>query len=1207
MNKTAIKNFAVWARKKLRTDIQTRAGLIGITEKGILQPLSASTREVQYFDVGSANPVALTGKNIENRRRLVEKLEKDAASSTYEKAYNGMIEAMASLWFNRLAAIRYMEINDAFADHLRVLSSAEAGRQDPDLVSTPFDSDLEFSDQERDKIIEWKTTNENDRLFRFLLFRRCNQLQEVLPGLFEKKDDESELLMRLSFIDKDGLIYHLVNDIPEEDWQDQVQIIGWIYQYYNSELKDETFAKKGKISKEEIPAVTQLFTPDWIVRYMVENSLGRLWVEGHPDESLKKNWRYYLEEAEQEPEVQKQLNEIRKKYATLNPEDLTFIDPCMGSGHILVYAFDVLMQIYESQGYMPRDAVRSILENNIYGLDIDDRAYQLAYFAVLMKAMQYDKRVLTRSIRPHVYAIQESNDINRDQLQYLGAGLNDFEKNNAVNQITGLLNIFNDAKEYGSILNVEPCDWDLLRQFAEGYQTNGQMEFGAMGIDKTQEKLQELIEIGEVMARKYHVVTTNPPYMGSSGMGDKLSKYVKSHYPNTKSDMSTVFMEKCLTFCMKYGYMSMINIPVWMFLSSFEKLRIELLNNYTYTNMVHPGRGIFGSDFGTTTFVIQNIKITGFKGTYRRLFDVQGEVEANEVREQQLLSGKGIFVADQMNYAKIPGVPVAYWFSDIYTQKFTDDNMFTRYANAKAGLSTTDNNRFLRLWNEVAFPSIGFDYKSIEETKDCKHKYVPNPKGGDFRKWYGNLDYVVDWYDNGRDIRKAAEGASGGRIVGAEYYFREGITWTDITSYKLAVRILDSGAIFNSSAPSAFFSDERYRHYYLAFLNSVVAMEYLKVLSPTIHYNAGPMQRVPVVINDGRKPEVDKLTEACIRLSKDDWNAVETSWDFERHPLVKKALSRVHWNAEAVTVEECYQGWAYDCANRFAELKANEEELNRIFIEIYGLQGELTPDVEDKDVTVRKADLQRDIKSLISYGVGCMLGRYSLDAEGLAYAGGDWNDNKYHTFLPDKDNIIPITDSARFDDDIVERFVEFLKVAFGEGTLETNLQFIADALGIQGESPREVIRKYFLNDYFKDHCNTYSVTGSGKRPIYWLFDSGKQNGFKALVYMHRWNAETITRVRALYLHPVQEKYENEVRALEAMIQGSSNNRQKAVWEKQREKLLKQIAEVKEYDEKIEHLSEEKIDIDLDDGVKRNYEKVQTDRNGKKFRILADIK
>ena len=1199
MNKTSIKNFAVWARKKLRGDIKTRAGLIGITEDGVKEPLPASTREVQYFDVGSANPVMLTGKSIENRRKLVDKLKKDAEASTYEKAYDVMIEAMASLWFNRLAAIRYMEINDAFTDHLRVLSSTDPGSHDPDLVLMPFESNLVFSDQERERIIEWKTKNNNDRLFRFLLFRRCNQLQKVLPGLFEKKEDESELLMRLSFIDKDGLIYHLVHDIPEEDWRDQVQIIGWIYQYYNSELKDETFAKKGKISKEEIPAVTQLFTPDWIVRYMVENSLGRLWIDGHPDDALKQNWKYYLEEVEQEPDVQEQINNIRKDYSSFFPEDLTFIDPCMGSGHILVYAFDVLMQIYESQGYMPSDAVQSILENNLYGLDIDDRAYQLAYFAVMMKAMQYDKQILSRGIKPHIYAIQESNDVKRYQLKYLGAGMNEFEKNNALNQLTGLLDTMIDAKERGSIINVDQCDWDLLRRFVEGYNEIGQMEFDAVGIDKTQEKLQKLINIGEVIAKKYHVVSTNPPYLAVNNVGNKLNTYVKKHFPAEKVDLYSIFITRCRRMTIPNGFQAMITQHGWMFLGSFESMRKNTLN-YNIVNMAHLGARAFdeigGEVVQTTTFIIRNNNMTDYIGRFSRLVDGMSQNE----KEEMFLSRRYEYFSPIQKFKNIPGSPIAYWISEGLTSAFSG-KLLGDYADTKQGFATGDNERFLRLWFETSAKKTATILMNKCDAESSSYKWFPCTKGGSYRKWYGNHNYVANWEKNG--IEMAA--FKGSVIRNPQYYFREGISWSSLAN-KLSLRYTPQGFVFESKGSMCYPKGQLNIKYIMALLNSKVASEALKVLSPTLDFHEGPMAKVPIIVSEN-VDSIIELTDICIDIARQDWDSMETSWDFKMHPLVIESFRRKQDNSDCTTIDSCYSSWSYKCDERFAQLKATEEKINRSFINLYNLQDDLTEEVDEEDISVRRADLLRDMKSLLSYAVGCMFGRYSLDINGVVLAGGDWDTTKYKTFLPDKDNIIPITDSNRFEDDIVERLVEFIRITFGEDTLENNLQFIADALRIQGESSREVIRKYFLNNFFKDHCNTYSVTGSGKRPIYWLFDSGKQNGFKALVYMHRWNAETITRVRALYLHPTQEKYENEVRAIEAMMQSSSNNRQKAVWEKQREKLLKQIEEIKEYDEKIEHLSEEKIDIDLDDGVKRNYEKVQTDRNGKKFRILADIK
>ena len=539
MNKTAIKSFSIWARNKLIADIQYRAGLMGITPSGMKEPLPQSTKETQFFDIGTAEPYAISGDEIKQRTSLVKVIYQKTTETDYATAYKYIIENVAYTWFNRLIAVRFMEVNDYLPSHIRVLSS-ESGKLEPDLVTTPFDAEFPFSDAEKQEIVQLKNNNELDACFRFLFIKQCNALNEILPSLFEKTADYTELLLNISAIDKEGVVYHLINDIPEDDFNiekgGQVEIIGWMYQYYNTEPKNEAFAKNGKITKEEIPAVTQLFTPDWIVRYMVENSLGRIWIEGHPNDSLKLNWKYYLEEATQDPEVQAKLAIIRAEYAKLSPEDIHFIDPCMGSGHILVYAFEVLMQIYTSAGYSERDAARSILENNLFGLDIDDRAYQMAYFAVMMKARQYNRRILSADTPCHVYSIQESNSINRYQLQYFGADLSEIEKNDAINQITGLLDTFKDAKEYGSILDVENYNWNLLKRFASSNSVEGQLSLDAIGIDDTKGKLLHMIAIGEVMANKYEVVITNPPYMGSNGMSVKLNNYVKTYYADSKAD-----------------------------------------------------------------------------------------------------------------------------------------------------------------------------------------------------------------------------------------------------------------------------------------------------------------------------------------------------------------------------------------------------------------------------------------------------------------------------------------------------------------------------------------------------------------------------------------------------------------------------------------------------------------------------------------------
>lgn len=1213
MNKTAIKNFAIWARNRLIADIKYRAGLMGITENGIANALPQSSAATEFYDIGTAEPYSINGEEIKQRRALVDVIRAKEKDSDYAVAYKYIIEEVAYTWFNRLIAVRFMEVNDYLPSHMRALSS-ESGKTEPDIVTNPFDAELNLTSAEEEKIIALKRENKLDETFRMLFIKQCNTLNEILPALFEKTSDYTELLLNLSVIDQDGVVYHLVHDIPEEDFNvnagGQVEIIGWMYQYYNTEPKNDAFAKKGKITKEEVPAVTQLFTPDWIVRYMVENSLGRLWVEGHPDADLQGRWKYYLEEAEQEPEVQAEFAKIREEYAKLKPEDIKLIDPCMGSGHILVYAFDVFMQIYENAGWSARGAAQSIVEHNIYGLDIDDRAAQLSYFAVMMKARQYDRRIFTRGVRPNVYVIQESNGINREQLKYFGAELDEMEKNAAILQIEGLLDTLIDAKEYGSILNVDEYDWDLLRRWVNSTEMENQITFDTYGLDETAERLKELIEIGAIMAQKYEVVATNPPYAGTSNLSAKVNNFVKKHYPDSKADLYAVFIERCGEMLKKNGYQAMITQHGWMFLSSFEKLR-EKLQQRTIVNMAHLGARAFeeigGEVVQTTSFVILKSKIEKYKGAYQRLIDAMSENSKKE-----LFLKKECYYSKKENYLKIPGKPVAYWVSDTFYDAFKRGKLLNDIAFPKKGLATTDNNRFLRLWFEVKTDSFGIGYKNAQQAKDSRKKWFPLNKGGNYRRWYGNKEYVVNWQDDGKEMKDAVikryNGGSYTKEIRSEgRYFSDSITWSALTAGKSSFRLSDYGAIFDSAGSSMF--PEENVEYLLALLNTKVVDEILTVINPTLNYGAGSVGNIPVVFSNNKEEVVTKLTRENTDFSRIDWDSFETSWDFKRHPLVSAmpqnaALFDVTDN---IDLSECYTCWENECNKRFNQLKANEEELNHIFIDIYGLQDELTPEVEDKDVTVRKADLQKDIKSLISYAVGCMFGRYSLDEEGLIYAGGEWDESRYTTFIPDKDNIIPITDEEYLEDDIVSRFCTWVKIVYGVKSLETNLDFITKALGNKGDTSREIIRNYFLNDFFKDHCNTYSVTGSGKRPIYWLFDSGKQNGFKALVYLHRYNADTIGNVRVDYLYRMQRVYESEIGRMQDTIDNSKNSREVSLATKRKEKLQKQLKECREYDEKIGHLALSRIELDLDDGVKVNYRKVQTASDGKFYEILADSK
>lgn len=1225
MNKTAIKNFAIWARNKLIADVSYDARLIGITEDGIAKPLPQSFGGTQFFDIGTAEPYSISGEAVRQRDKLIEVIQQKEKDTDYKTAYQYVIEEVAYTWFNRLIAIRFMEVNDYLPSHIRVLSS-ESGKLEPDLVTTPFDAELPFTAEEEAQIFQLKQDNKLDEVFRILFLKQCNALNEILPALFEKTKNYTELLLSLSVIDQDGVVYHLIHDIPEDDFNiergGQVEIIGWLYQYYNTEPKAAAFAKNGKITKEEIPAVTQLFTPDWIVRYMVENSLGRLWVEGHPECGLKENWKYYLEEAQQEPEVQAKLAEIRKEYAALNPEDIKLIDPCMGSGHILVYAFDVLMQIYESAGYSQRDAAKSILENNIYGLDIDDRAYQLAYFAVMMKARQYNRRILNGENSCHVYAIQESNSVNRAHLKYFGAGMDDIEKNAAKMQLEGLLDTLTDAKEYGSILNVESYNWDLLRRFVAAEDTAGQISMDSVGVEDTAEQLNRLIDIGETMARKYWVTCTNPPYAGTSNLSANVNNFVKKNYPDSKADLFAVFIERCRQMTVNNGFQAMITQHAWMFLSSFEKLREKMMLTET-VNMAHLGARAFeeigGEVVQTTAFVRCANHVEGYKGTYCRLI----EPTSQQGKADMFISGQNQYRVGQISFSKIPGVPVAYWISPEVLKLF-DERTVGSIADAKSGMTTTDNTRFLRLWEEVNCQKIGFGYGNIADTQDMKYKWFPFCKGGDFRRWAGNESFVVNWFNNGEEIRIAAEGATGGRLVNIDCALRECLVWTKISSANISLRMKKQGIFFSDAAPGVFANRETL-YYLLALLNTKYANEIIKLINPTLNFVPGAVSSVPVKKDEKNKGKIIEIAEGNVQLSEQDWDSFETSWDFKKHPLLQNVS----------TISEAFNQWQAECDDRFNQLKTNEEELNRIFIDIYGLQDELTPEVEDKDVTVRKADLQRDIKSLLSYAVGCMFGRYSTYKDGLLFAGEPYSlqafvdkmnerpgtisaeelERAYRNegivvdemFFPDADNVIPITDEEYLDDDIVSRLCAWLKAVYGADTLEANLDYIAKALGNKGSTSREIIRNYFLNDFFKDHCQTYSVTGSGKRPIYWLFDSGKQNGFKALVYLHRYTPDTIGNLRIDYLHKMQRVYESEINRMQDMMDHSGNAREVAAASKRKDKLAKQLKECWEYDEKISHLALSRIELDLDDGVKVNYRKLQTAQDGKFYEVLADSK
>lgn len=1196
MNKTAIRKFAEWAREKLIEDIKYKAGTVGITANGIVEKLPQSTSDTYFYDVGTKDYMKISGVEIKQRAALVKAIRtKERSYKSYQEAFENVIEEVAYTWFNRLIAIRFMEVNDYLPSGVRVLSSENKAKKEPDLVTTPFDTDLEFTSYEQDRIIQLKDDNKLDELFRMLFIKQCNKLHDILPELFEKTDDYSELLLTISFTDPEGIIHHLINDIEDVDFRindemytddgkikadGQVEIIGWLYQYYISKKHDEIVnIYKGTVKKADIPAATQLFTTDWVVRYMVDNSLGRYWIERNPQSKLAEKLEFF---------VTPKNGEIQYVDEKINPTDLTFFDPCMGSGHILVYAFDVLMEIYREVGYSDRDAALSIVENNLFGMDIDKRAYQLAYFAVMMKARSYNRRALTKGISNNLAVVEESNSIDK----FACNGLTTDSEQNKIGEY--LVEAYKDAQEIGTLQTIEKKDYKEFVEYLNNVESSaGQIDlFSTAWLNDTLPQMVQLAKQAEIMSNKYAVVCTNPPYMNK--LEGQLKKFVVDNYKAYSGDLFSVFIYRNFDYCKVDGYSAFMTPFVWMFIKTYEALRTYIIDTKAITTLVQMEYSAFEeATVPICSFVLKNGKATE-KALCFRLSDFKGGMEVQKQKVLEAIDNKNcgyFYEAEQSNFLKIPGATIAYWLSDTMFKIFDESKTLSEVAKPRQGLATSDNDRFLKLWFEIELEKIGFDIANIDDRRKFNYKWFPCTKGGAFRRWYGNNTYVVNWENDGIEMKEYAATLYKNytrTIKNIPFYFKKGLTWSTISSGLFSLRYVPTGFIFETKGAMCYVDDENI-YSVLALYNTKVMQKFLQVISPTLDYHEGSLGRTPILL--GCSNNVTELSRQNIELCKYDWDVFETSWDFKKHPLLCYELDKL---------STAFEVWTKECDERFNQLKTNEEELNRIFIDIYGLQNELTPEVEDKDITVRQADLQRDIKSLISYAVGCMFGRYSLDEDGLAYAGGEWDNGKYDTFIPDEDNCIPITDEEYFEDDIVGLFCAWLKKVYGEDTLEENLDFIANALGNKDKTSREVIRNYFLTDFIKDHIKTYQ-----KRPIYWLFDSGKQNGFKALVYMHRWNADTIGNVRVEYLHRIQRVYEKEIIRMQEIIDNSHDNKEISNATKRKEKLQKQIKETKDYDAKIAHLALSRIDIDLDDGVKVNYEKVQT-ADGKKMQILAKI-
>lgn len=1152
MDKNAIKKYAVWARTEMIDRVRQRA--------------------VRYEVTADANPNAdsASGKVLAD----IEKTQRQAAIARMrDKGYEYVIEEVAYTWFNRFAALRYMEVNNYLPSRVRVFTD-ENGSFKPQILTEAIHLNLDGLDME--KVYTLKEAEDNDELYKYLLITQCNALSAVLPQMFkpvdekckQEKDDYTILLFPDNLLREGSVVEQMVTLISEDNWLDAVEIIGWLYQYYNIEPKAKVFDRPStaKIKREEIPAATQLFTPDWIVRYMVENSLGHLWLNGHPNDALKAEWKNYLSEAKQSIGVESQLVQINKEYSGMKPENILCVDPCMGSGHIIVYMFDALMKIYAAYGYSTRESVQSIIEHNLYGLDIDDRAAQLAYFAIMMKAVQYDNHFLKRKDsdgnpdipQPHVYAIKESNHLDSYAVEYFCKG--DRELISSINSIAKEMR---DASEYGSLIHVTDMNFDRMYARFEEIATE-------ISIYKevTLNELLPLVQVAQALSQKYDVVVTNPPYMGSrKGMNPTLKKFVEKNYPDSKSDMYTCFIEKCLDMAKSGKYVAMITQQSFMFTDDYKELREKLLRHQAFVNMVHLGADAFpeisGEVVQTVAFVIGKNYPHQFVGKFVRLVDYPCDEKPKYIHNNTLH-----FTASPDVFMNIKATPISYWLSDTMRKSFDIGIPFEDYGKPRAGITTGENDRFLRFWHEVNRNKIEIGSEGVEEFHKTKKLYIPYNKGGLQIKWYGNNDYVI-MFDEINYERLANQG---NHLPSRQYYCLECMTWSDISGRTFAARYCRKGFVFDVKGSCGFPSSENI-WFTLAFLNSKLTPKYIDSLNPTTTTQVGDLKRIPIIApSKEEKEQIDTLAKRCVELAKFDWDSSETSWDYLGSPIV----------CNMDTISSAYANWEKLCNKHRSLMKQTEEQINSIFIEAYNLSGEMDSIVPDKDIKLRVADASQDIKNLISYAVGCMFGRYSLDEDGLVYAGGEWDESKYKTFAVDRDGIIPICDDEYFDDDITGLFVKFVETVYGKDTLNENLNFIADALGGKG-TPKEVIRNYFLNDFFADHCKMYQ-----KRPIYWLFDSGKKNGFKALVYMHRYQPDTIARMRTDYVHEQQSRYRTAIADLENRIAGASTS-ERVRLTKQLSKLQDQSAEIHTYEEKIHHLADRMIAIDLDDGVKHNYE------------------
>ncbi|MEG0249405.1 MAG: BREX-1 system adenine-specific DNA-methyltransferase PglX [Peptostreptococcus sp.] len=1166
MNKAAIKNFAIWARRELIEKVTKKAKIYGIEKD----------KEMKEMDT-ALNGQVLTSDDKKARRILIEKIDKDGFYET--------IEEVAYTWFNRFIAIRFMEVNGYMPSHIRVFTS-ENNEFEPQILSEAIHIDLPGLD--KSKVLElYNAGNKEEELFNYLFITQCNALNEVLPGMFQKLNDYTELLLPDGLLRDDSVIDVMISEIPEEDWKEQVQIIGWLYQYYNEEIKDNVInvTKRKSIEKKDIPAATQIFTTDWVVRYIVDNSLGRYWVERNPDSDLKDKLEFF---------IMPKNGEIEYIDEKIDPRHLRILDNCVGSGHFPLYEFDVLMEIYKECGYREREAAEYILSENLYGLDIDERARQLAYFSLMMKARSYSRRILNKGIEPHIYAIPDSNNIDRKYFEIFGNSLAVEEKEEARKSIEKLLATFKDGKNYGSILKVEKVDFELCRRFIEDMDL-GQIDLFTYNFDEFQKEIKNIIDVAEVMTIKYDVVATNPPYLNR--MNGQLKEYVNKNYRDYKTDLFSVFMYRNFDFCKPSGYSGFMTPNVWMFLKSYEELRKFIVENKSIDSLIQIAKGAFFQEatVDVIAFVFKN-STSNNPGKYIRLEEFKGGMEVQKEKVLEAIENPHcvyFYETNTDNFLKIPGIPIAYWISQNAIDNYVKGKLVKEISSPKTGMTTADNNRFLRFWHEISITKMKDDAKSAEEALISKMKWFPYCKGGGYKRWYGYNEYVVNWENDGFEIKNNIKpnGKKAASVRNEDMYFKKIITWSTITSSIFSCRYVSNGHLFDSGGSSIKAKDNI--EYLLAVLNSKIGQFYLDISNATINYQPGDIGRIPIIYSTNHIDNINKIAKNNIEISNQDWDMHETSWGFGKSPLLSNKVDG--------RVKTAYESYKFEVNERFTKLKENEEELNCILIGIYNLEDEVTPVVSDRDITVAKIfDDKKDIddeikgnkyvmtredvvKNFLSYFIGCAMGRYSLDEEGLVFAGGEFDFSKYNSFKADKEGILPVTDQEYFKDDIVESFVKFLKVTFGEEHLNENLDFIASELkGRQSDSSRKRIRNYFLNDFYKDHCKMYQ-----KLPIYWQYDSGKNDACRGLFYLHRYDKDMFARIRINYVFEIQDRYKQELARVEETITKSSGS-QKIELQKRADELKKKIIESQQFEEKVQHIADSYIEIDLDDGVKENY-------------------